>query len=311
MKKIVLFFCLATLLLSCSAEDTSTNSDNTISVSSIIRKNYNATTDAVLSTIQYTIGNNKIMSVTGTNAQNTQQTNSVYTYLSNKITQITTSTNGVVTSNQYFVYNSANKLIEYRTESVNSSGEIQVINKNTFDRVQDTIYNYWTRKTSPSNDFSPIITSKIVLDENHNRTFFEYYDHLNNEFKKETLIYDAQNNIIQENHFIYDGGQFVNTLTNNYNYSNTMNTLAYVLAETYGKETLMLFYHLQTGAINEINVKSYSPNTLANYTTTFSNDLSFTFSSTGTDANYSNFSEYKTYVAGVLFTKFTYNFSFN
>ncbi len=308
MKKITMLLFLSTLV-SCSNDNSMSTNTEDVSVASIIRKNYNGSTGAVLSTIEYTIGNNKIMSVTASNAQNSPQSVSVYSYLNNKITQITTSSNGVVTSTSYYIYNSANQLIEYRTEGSDSAGQLY-INKNTFERIQDTIYNHWTRKTPSSNDFFPIQSSKIVLDQNFNRTYFEYYDHLNNQTGKKIITYDAQSNILEEKSYLMDEfGQFQNTITNNYSYGTAKNTLSYVMLATFGKENMTLLYDLQTRALNEFIVKSYSPNVLTNFTSTFSN-VTFTITNTINNTNFCDFSEYIC-ISGPIFSKFTYQFTFN
>lgn len=312
MKKLAFTFSILLLLVGCTDENVTDVYPTDVSVSSIVRKNYNTTTNEIISSTTFGISNNKIIKTTGTNYINSQENISNYFYLSNILTNITSTRNGVVTSQNYYIYDSENKLIEYRSESYNALGEIQNSNKHIFTRIQDTIYSNWTRSINNSNQYSPIMSSKIVLDQNKNRTYFEYYDHLNNEFKKVVNTFDANNNILNENYYtLFSSGQYVNTLTNTYTYNSSINTLAYVNNKTYGKEVLMLLYHLQSNAINDINVKSYSTNTINTFNTTFDIDTTFTIINSTNNSNFSTSSEFNTLISNTLFTKFTYDYLFN
>lgn len=313
MKNII---CLLTIILIVSCSESNSNDlssdNNNISVSSITRKNYNISSNAVLNSTIYNIGNNKILNSTSVNQQNSTQINSNYMYVSNLLTQINTFSNGDITSSTFLIYNTNSKLIEYRSETFNNQGEIQTINKNVFDRIQDTIYNQWSRKTTNSLDFQPIMSSKIVLNQNNNRTYFEYYDHVNNENFKILTTYDTNSNIIEEKKYLLSSnGLYSLVLTNSYSYNTSLNTLSFILSNTYSRENLMLLYHLQSSAINEFNVKSYSPNTLNNYTSSFDNTTTFNINNTIHSNNYCKQSDFKTLISNTLFSRFTYEFSFN
>lgn len=313
MKNLILSLFISYLAISCSTEEIIPDIDNSnISVATIMRKNYNTTTNTVISSTNFEIVNNKITKATDLNLINSQETISNYTYQSNIITNIITQRNGVLLSEQKFIYDSSNKIIEYKHDSFNSTGQIINSNKHVFNRIQDTIYSTWTRSTNNSSNFSPILSSKIVLDSNNNRTFIEKYDHLNNEYQKIITSYDSNNNIVSENHFtLFQNGNYINTLSNTYTYESAINPLSYIYTNTLGKETAMLLYHLQSNAINEVNVKSISPNSINSFISTFDTNSSFTILNTSNSNNHTFLSDYKTLVSNSVFTRFTYEFSFN
>jgi hypothetical protein len=310
MKKLISILCLGILLIACNDIDDNTTSEP-VSVSQIIRKNYNVTNNAILSTTTFEIVDNKIVQAIDYNSTTLSEVISTYNYVDNKIENITSTKSGIITSNNNYVYNSEGQLIEYLSETYDNTGQIQTTNKHIFVRIQDTINSYWTRKLAGSNDFYPIQTSKIVLDENKNRTFISFYDHLNDKFKKIETTYDTNNNILIENYSeLYNNGIFTLYLSNYYTYDTTKNPLSLIMFKTLSKETSMLLYHLQPNAINNINVKSWTPNTLTGFSTTFDNQLTFNFNHTINTNNYIAYSEFLTGFSGSPFGKFTYEYIF-
>ena len=204
MKNLFCTLFISLLVISCSSDNANlANEDQEISVATITRKNYNATTNTVISTINFEVVNNKITRTVNLNVVNSQQTTSNYVYLANKLTNISTERNGILISEQRFIYNASNKIIEYKSDTYNSNGQLINTNKHIFNRIQDTVYSTWTRSINNSNNYSLIMSSKIVLDQNMNRTYIEKYDHLNNEYKRIITTYDASNNILDENHYLY------------------------------------------------------------------------------------------------------------
>lgn len=313
MKNLLFVLLISLLVISCNNDDVNfVNDDQEISVATIIRKNYNITTSAIISQINYEVVDNKITRAVSVNIVNSQQTTSNYLYLNNKLVKISTERNGVLISEQKYIYDSSNKIIEYKNDSFSSSGQLVNSDKHVFNRIQDTVYSVWTRSINNSNDYSPIMSSKIVLDQNMNRTYIEKYDHLNNEYKKIITTYDTNNNILNENHFrLFENGTYVNTLTNTYTYGSSINTLSFIYNNTFSKETLMLLYHLQSDAINDINVKSIVPNAIASFISTFDPSITFEISNEFNTSNYIFLSDYKTLVSNSLFSRFTYEYSFN
>lgn len=314
MKKLILSLSILFILLSCNDENIIQENTPTVSVSSIIRKNYHYLTNEVLSTTTTTVANNKIQSLTTTNPNNTYQSTTTYFYLNDKISSTETFVNSVLTQKVNYIYDSNNKLIEYRTDSYNNQGQIQVTNKVTFNRVQGIIYANYSRNSISSPTFTPVTSSEIILDQNLNEIYCKKYDHLNNETKKMETTYDANNNIIKQEQFLLNqDGTYSNLGIKNYNYGSAINTLAFVNLQSIGKENMMLLYHLgnDSGAVNEFHIKVYSPNVLNNFDTSFFVGNDFIVTNQANSNNFCTYSEYNSYNSNVLFAKFSYEFLFN
>lgn len=315
MKKIILSLSLLFVLASCSEENPIEENVPSISVSSIIRKNYNTSTNAVLNTQTYNLENNKIQSITRTNPVNSELSISTYYYVNNKVSLIETKVNNVLTQKRHYIYNSNDQLIETRGEGYNTAGQIQITSKTTYNRIQGVIYAVWSRNSISSPTFTPVTSSEIILDQNQNVISCKEYDHLNNETIKTETLYDANNNIIKEDAYQLDqNGIYVNIKTNNYTYGTAINTLAFVNIQTFGKETSMLSYQSgnNSGAVNEVDVKSYSPNVLNTFENSlFGPETTFSITNLANSNNYSIYSEYNSYNSNVLFSKFSYEYTFN
>lgn len=309
-KHLFLFFTTLFILSSCSNDVSETNNLD-VSVSGMIRKNYNTTTGGILNTTNYEIVDNKIESTTSTNSQTTDVSSSVFNYSGNRLSNIVNSQNSVVNAQYHYVYDTNDKLVEYRSEAINPSGQITSINKHTFTHTSDTIYSQWTRSLDAVT-FSLISNAKIVLDSNGNQTFIEVFDNLNNETDQIIKTYDSNNNIVKEDFYTLDqNGTPINTLTNTIDYSTSKNTLYYIMEKTYGKDVLMLLYPYAGSAINNIDVKSYSPNSISTFNTTFEGDLTFSITNLANENSFSEFDEFKTFVSSAIFGKFTYEYYFN
>lgn len=314
MKKLILSLSLLFILASCSEENPLEETTPSVSVSTIIRKNYNSSTNVVMSTHTTSVLNNKIQSITKTNPLNSELSISTYHYINNKISSIETTVNNILTRKTHYIYDSNDKLIEHRSDSYNSQGQIQVTSKVTFNRIQDVIYADWTRNSISSPNFTPVISSEIILDQNLNEIYCKKYDHLNDEFTKTETLYDSNNNIIKQERFILDqNGDYTNLGTVNYNYGTAINTFSFVNLQSIGKENMMLLYHLgnDSGPVNEFDVKSYSPNVLNNFDSTLFLGFNFIATNQVSSSNYCNYSEYSAFDGNVLTSKFSYEFLFN
>lgn len=315
MKKLILSLSFLFILASCSEDNIEEeNTPPSVSISSMIRKNYNPNTNTVLSTLTTNVVNNKIQSITTTNAANSIVSITTYNYTNNKISSIETTVNNILTRKTHYIYNSNDKLIEHRTDSYNSQGQILGTSKVTFNRIQGVIYADWTRNSISSTNFTPVLSSEIILDQNLNEIYCKKYDHLNNETRKMETTYDANNNIInQENFLLNQNGTYTSISTNNYTYMTAINTLAFLNLNSIGKENMMLLYHLSndSGPINEFDVKSYSPNALNSFNTTLFFGYNFNITNQINSNNYCTNSEYTLLESNTPISKFTYEFIFN
>ncbi len=314
MKKIFFSLSLLFILTSCSEENPIEETTPALSVSTIIRKNYNTATNEVMSTNTTNVVNNKIQSTTTTNPANTYQSVTTYNYVNDKISLVETTVNNILTRKTHYIYDSNDKLIEHRSDSYNGQGQIQYISKVTFNRIQGIIYANWTRKPISSPTFEQVTSSELILDQNLNEIYCKKYDHLNDEYKKMETTYDANNNIIKQEQFLLNqDGTYSNLGIVNYNYGTAINTLAFVNLNSIGKENMMLLYHLgnDSGAVNEFDIKTYSPNALNNFDTSFFIGNDFIVTNQANSNNYCTYSEYNSYSSNVLFAKFSYEFLFN
>lgn len=309
-KQLFLLFTSVILFSSCSNDDN--QAESIVSVSSMVRKSYNTTTGETLATTVYEISDNKIQSTHSSSSVTSDISNSVYTYSGDRLSSIENSRNGIVTSKNYLLYNSANKLVEYRTEVLNPGGAITLINKQTFAHTPNGITSQWTRSNDNGTTFSLISSTQITLDSNDNQTFLEDYDNINNETNQIKKIYDSNNNIVTEEFYNVENNNPILAMTNTVTYNTHKNTLSFVMEKTYGRDVLMLLYPYAGGAINNIDVKSYSPNSLNTFSTTFGEGLvTFSITNTANANNYTEFDEFQCFNENVLISKFTYEYNFN
>lgn len=304
---------VASILFSCSSEETIQETNPEVIISSYVQKNYNVSNspNTIFSSINYEVVNNKIVSSVSSNANNATTSNAIYSYSGNKLSSISGYQNNSLTNKQNFVYDANLELIEYRQESYNSSNQITAIQKHSFIHTPDTIFSQWNRSTNNGLSYTNIANFKIVLDQNQNRTYFEEHDLINNEKNYVIHNYDASGNVIYEENFLVvpTGGQ-VSLLLNSASYSSNLNPLTLILEKTYGRKMLMMLYHLQTGAINNINLRTLSPNTINTYSTTFDNQIQFQINNTNLQNNYATICDYKTIISGNDFARFSLEFNF-
>jgi hypothetical protein len=314
MKKIVSIIYVLLLLFSCSNDDNISNlPQNEPVLTNYIYKRYNTSNEpnTVIDSTNYVINNNKIISHSGLNTLTQSQYLSNYNYTNGKITNIESYNETTLTRIQSFTYNTNGNLVEYLSESIDTENQSSYFNKHLFTHNTDTIFSTWSISNDGVN-FSPKIDSKIVLDENNNRTYYEAYDYINDDTQFIESLYDFNSNIIKESYYTIINNSnmlsFENTYltTTNENYLNTINEA------TYGRKTYMLTYHLLPNAVNNINAKSITKNMLTEFNSTWGNSFAtFDISNNIDDANLSLLSDFKTIIAGAVFNRFSQEYIFS
>lgn len=308
MKKIfILLFVLILISVVSSCSNDNNSNDNT-NIYQFVQKNINANTNAIIDSTTYQLENNKIISSHRINIATGQTSNTDYAYSNGKISSTFGYVNSLLLSKQFYFYEN-NKLSELRMETYNSSNVLTQITKHTYTYTADTIFSDWKRSTDNIN-YNLILKSKIKI-ENGNRAFYESDDVVNNETKQIIMNYDSNGNPLSQEHFIKQQGVYVSTLTNTMSYGNGINSFGKIMDETYGRETLMLLYHIQSNAINDINVKSFSNNTINTFVSTFDSTINFTVNNIINAQNYAKTSEYICTVSGSTYSKFQQDFYFN
>ena len=205
MKKNVFTLAISGLVLlfaSCSNEDNNTPI-NPEKLTKMVSTNYNTSANPftpIDSTTYFMDSEERIESTERRFASNSNVTTSTYTYNNGKITLIEGRLNNVLNSRTYYTYN-GNDLTEYKTESISNTGVVGNINKHTFYTVQDTIYSNWERSTNGGTTYSPILQSKMVI-QNGDRTFYENYDPINLEWKRVLIAFDANHNPVTQTEYI-------------------------------------------------------------------------------------------------------------
>lgn len=303
---------LVVLISSCSNEDTNDqNQDNPIAISHYVQKNYDLSGN-VIRTTEYTLENNKIVNSLSTVLATSQTANSVYAYSNDKLASISNYSNGSLTSQSNYQYNSNNDLVEMRQNSYNAANQITTIQKHTFTHTSDTIFSQWNRSTDGGATFSIITNLKIVLDQNNNRIFFEDNSIANENIDRVISTYDSNNNLINEQYVnVFPDGITSTYPTNIYTYTNQINPLSMVIEATYGRKTFMMLYHLQTNALNNINARNCTPNSMQSFSTDLGDGtITFEIENTPFDANYTKVSDYKTFNSGTLYTRFSLEYFF-
>nr|WP_321231895.1 hypothetical protein [uncultured Psychroserpens sp.] len=318
MKKsiIILNAFFALICFACSSNDSIDNQDingNEPSLSNYIYKTYNVTNtpNTVIDSTNYNISDHKIISSSSLNLETLSQQSSNYTYVNGKIGEIRSFSNGVLSRIQSFTYNANDNLVEYLSESVDANGSSSNFQRHTFTHTTDTIFSSWERSNDGLNFDTSVSDFKIVLDGNDNRTYLETYSYLNNDTQFEVSTYDANSNILNESKYlIFNNGNellFENNYTTNTseNYFNTINE------DTFTRKNVMLLYHLQSGAVNNINAKSISTNTLNTFDSTWGNSFAdFEISNTIDTNNKTLSSDFKTIISGDVISRFSQEYIF-
>lgn len=223
--------------------------------------NDNSTRDSVY----YELQNNRIISTSGVFNTTQRTTHTNYTYEDGRLIETITFSNGELIAKSTFQYEGDNL-----TEAI-SQAETQTgfsYRKWTYEHTSDTIYVKNVIGTDGINFDRKLADSKIVLDENDNRVYFEEYDHLNDDTQVVIMEYDERNNPTTETRYtLYEHGlQFA--FAANSTHDNTRNTFYDIREATYGRKTLMLLYHVYASPLNSVNSRHISPNIVDSYTTT-------------------------------------------
>lgn len=310
-KKILLMFSslfLCTLVACSESEDTAATSSAT--VTKIVENNFNTTTSpfTLSDSTTYTLDSQeRIIEVERRFTTNSNVGTSTYLYNNGKIAQIERRQNNVLTSKSYYTYN-GDDLSELRTESISNTGVVGSINKHTFHTVQDTIYSDWERSVNGGTTYSPILHSKMVI-QNGDRTFYEHYDPINLEWQLVLITFDANHNPITETKYtLNDNGIWVVAQVDNYTYATLKSPFYRALERTFGRKTLGMVYHLSGNALNRVNARHIAPYCFETYTTTWGGAEAPTFQFTNTAHN----TEYaKSTVINCFSGSFTTQLGFN
>ena len=317
-KKTLLYISFFALInLACSSDDSINDSEigeDEPTLTNYIYKTYNVTNipNTVRDSTNYLIENNKIISASGVNLATLSENNSIYNYLNNRISQIQSFRDGNLYLVQSFNYESNGVLGEYITESFNIESQTSHYLKNTFTHTSDTIYSKVTESFDGINYGEVFFDYKIVLDQNDNRTYLERYDHDNNYTHYFINTYDANSNIINESKYWKlenenDLFEFENIYTTD-NFENNYNK---IWEATLTRKNLMLLYHLQSFALNDINAKSISKNNLNTYESTWGNSFAeFDIINLIDSNNNTISSDFKTSIESETFSRFTIEYIF-
>jgi len=306
MKKSILTLFLIVIFCSCENQSDSATTLPTAEIINYSYKTYNTTNtpNTVINETTYKIINNKISDYTGENLQTGEMSSGTYNYANNKIDEILKYRAGGLVERLNFSYVNG-RLSEYLQESINTTTQESFFNKHTFAHAIDTTYVEWRRSSDFGITFDiPVADIKIVLDSNSNRTYFEEYDYINDETTSATNSYDSNNNMISEALFKnYSNGTVLNELTNTMTYDTSENPLNLIYQETYGRENLMLLYHLESNAINNFNPKTLSPKSLDTFSSTFGSSITYEISNIEL-GGYITSNDFETYTNGIKLSRF-------
>ena len=296
------------IIVSCSNDNIDLiDTQNSPTLTNYIFKTYNITNtpNTTIDSLNYKIENNRILNISGINFETSDVLTSNYSYSNNQLTNVHSFVNNILNKTETFSYNSNGDLIEYISESI-SNNQISTLNKLIFNHTLDTIFS----TLEYSNDglsFTNISNFKIILDGNNNRTFFEEYNYFNDEIKQEINEYDENLNVVNESHYLL-AENAPNTLSfqNNYTYNTSTNLFYTINERTYTRKNLMLLFHLQSDAVNEINVKSISRNNIITFQSTWGNSfVNFDITNTTNQNNITILSDYKTIINDNVLSRFS------
>jgi hypothetical protein len=291
------FFTLA--FISCSSDNDTTNIDleTDVNISHFIYKAISPDNSSFSSTT-YQLENNRIVSATSDQSQETSE----YQYNNDKISSISNYNSGVLQSKRFYVYENDN-LVEYRIENYNPT-EIYKVTKHNFTHTNDTIYLETTRTQDGAN-YESYFTGKMKLISN-GRTYFEQT--YGNETDIVTMVYEANNNPATEIRNEANGILTTNQMT----YDSTLSSYAMIMKSTYSRKTLLMLYHLQSTAINNINPKILAKNNITGFQSSWGDgNISFEIINDINANNFNNKTIYNCYSNNELISKFQYEFYFD
>ena len=307
---------LVFILVFCScSDDTANDLENNTSTPVLTNYIYTAydvsnTPNTPTTSTTYNIDDNKIMSAVGTNTITSTQHNSSYSYINGHLDEIRSFSNNVLSRIQSFTYNANNDLVTYISESIDTEDQTSNFERHLFIHTADTIFASWTRSDDGITFDTNVSDFKIVLDANDNRTYLETYSYLNDDTTFEISTYDSNSNLVNESKYlILNNGNEVLSFENNYGSTVSENLFTRINEATYTRKTMMLLYHLQSNALNNINAKGISKNTLASFESTWGNGFAqYEILNILDDNDYTLSSDFKTIIQGEVFARFTQEF---
>lgn len=250
--KTFLFSFIILTFISCESDSDNeiinANPEDEVSISHFINKTLSLD-NSILSSTTFQLENNKIISSANENNTSTQE----YEYVNNKISSVSSYNSGALKSKTFFLYDN-HDLIEYRIEDYSPTAFHKVI-KHNFTHTNDTIYSEMTR-TQDGTNYELFLTSKMKL-VNNGRVYFE--QKYETETDIVTMVYDANDNPVTETLIEADG---LLTNTNQMAYDSTKSCYAMIMEKTYSRKTLLMIYHRQSAAINNINAKILAKNNM-------------------------------------------------
>ncbi|WP_299441529.1 hypothetical protein [uncultured Aquimarina sp.] len=308
MKNISSFILVLILIItSCSNDDDSNNDPVIESMNNFVLTNFDVSTtpNTRIDSTYYQLANNRIDYSEGINFQTNETSSGTYIYDNDKISEIRRYSQSNLIEKLTFEYSNSNTLTEFLHETTQ---EQSIYNKHTFTYSSDSIYVNWKRSFDGINFDIDVAHSKIVLDSNNNRVYFENFNFLNNTTKAVITQYDSNNNPIKEE-FLHDSGtglelDFTNTIT----FENSINTLYEVNETTFSRHTLMLLYHIDSGEVNNFNFKSISPNNIKTFESDFGSLFTYSVLHVINEERYSELTEFATFSNSDLFSAFSYEF---
>ncbi len=312
--KLLILALLTILLIGCNKDDSETTPDPPLlTLKGYTFKRYDTSNspNLVRDSTHYQLENNRIISSTGVHQITTSPKNSDgdFLYENGKISETNSFREGIKVRTTKFSYDSNGNLLTYSSQELNTQFQETVYHRHRFTHTNDTIYATWERSDDGVNYDTILAESKMILDANNNRTYYEAFDVVNNDTKRTISTYDANNNLMIEDSAFLSNNTWVPSLRNTYAYEQSTNTFAMINEATYGRQTLMMLYHLQGNSLNNFNPKNISPNSLNQFETTFSDTVVFEINNT-LEANNSISNEFKTLFDGVLFSRFTLDYTF-
>ena len=265
MRKI--YFVLNIIFLAACSDQTDVPDTNTNIVESFSITYFNIA-GTPLKTENFSLENNKINNVTILNHSNNEISNTTYNYSSDKLTKIVSTKNNVETSVTELLYtdNQLSEISFIKNDNLWGTNTLKVNYTNDLNSI------LFSSKDNSNNEIS---NGTITLDANDNRIYFEENDLINNQTKVIQTEYDATNNPKKEMFFSKDNNTLYLNFSNTITHNSERNTLYNIYENTYSKRTLMLIYHLQSKAINNINTKNISPNIVSEFHSSFADNFQF------------------------------------
>ena len=313
MKKLnyLILISLSVILLSCSGEIENEIEETSLSPTSFLSKNFDTGGEFLVysDSIHYILADNKISEYSGRIREGDIQLSGVYNYKNQKISEIVGLRNGQLVNRTNYTYDDLENLIEYKITNIDVSSSEELFVRHSYTYTSDTIFAITERSTDDVN-YNIRSNSKIVLDVNNNRTYYEKFDHPSNITDIIINTYDSRSNLIKEE--FYEENQSDPSRTLDITYDTSVNTLHQILAETFTKKTLMLTYHTQADALNRFTPRIVSPNNMTIFNSDFFEGIiRHDIENVINDSNFLEFSQFNIFINNNLQTSFNNEFFFN